>query len=286
MRCQLRGRRQLLQEGAMNMESNSGGSRWRSFLMILAIGILIRLAFLLWLADKPLMSDAVHYDEMSGQLLRGESFVPFWPPGLPLYLVVVHKLFGSTVIAVRLAMLVFYACTSVFVYRAAVLMSASQTAGNIAVGFLALSPASIHASLEPLTQLPAAMCITIVAFCLMRFELVQSMGNFVLLAFSASYLALIRPSSLLLLAALPVYLLWRKRKWMPTLAATTIAAVVIGSWMGYVYEKTGQLVKINTSNASNFYLGNNPYTPVYRTWWLGSHNTPPEAPAIFIQQRD
>jgi hypothetical protein len=89
-----------------------------------------------------------------------------------------------------------------------------------------------------------------------------------------------------LVAALPLYLLWRTRKWMPSLAVTAIAAVVVGSWTGYVYGKTGQLVKINTSNASNFYLGNNPYTPVYRTWWLGSHNSPPEAPAIFIAQRD
>jgi hypothetical protein len=241
--------------------------------------------FLLWLADKPLMSDALNYNDMSGQLLRGESFVPYWPPGLPLYLAVAHMLFGPAAIVARMAMLVFYVGTSVFVYRAAVLMTASQAAGNVALGFLALSPASIHASVEPLTQLPAAMCITIIAYCLIRLESAHSKGTMVLLASSAAYLALIRPSSLLLLAALPLYLLWRTRKWMPALVVTATAVLLVGSWIGYVFEKTGRLVKINTANSVNFYLGNNQYTPVYRTWWLGSHHTAAEVPVAFIQQR-
>jgi 4-amino-4-deoxy-L-arabinose transferase-like glycosyltransferase len=258
--------------------------------MILVAGVLIRLLLLLWLADKPIVSDGAHYNEMSGQLIRGESFVPFWPPGVPLYLALVHKLFGPGILATRLAMLVFYVCTSLFVYRAATLMTASSAAGNIAMGFLAISPASIHGSLEPLTQLPAAMCLTIIAYCLIRLESAQAKRGYAstiaLLAVTASYLALTRASSLLLVAALPLYLLWRTRKWIPALTVAAVAAVVVGCWIGYVYGKTGQFVKINTSNASNFYLGNNPYTPVYRTWWLGSHDTPPEVPAIFIQERD
>jgi len=269
----------------MQIAPNDSGSRWKAFSIILAIGILIRLVFLLWLADKPLMSDAVNYNDMSGQLLSGERFVPYWPPGLPLYLAAVHKLFGPAAIAARLGMLAFYAGTSIFVWRTAALMTESAVAGNIALGFLAFSPASIHASVEPLTQLPAAMCVTIIAYCLIRLESVQSMGNLALLALSAGYLTLIRPSSLLLVAALPFYLLWRTRRWMPSLAVTAVAAVIVGSWTGYIYEKTGRLVKINTANSANFYLGNNPYTPLYRTWWLGSHDSAPEVPVAFIQEK-
>src|SRR5262249_31952259 len=148
----------------------------------------------------------------------------------------------------------------------AVLVTASATAGNIALAFMAVSPASIHASVEPLTQLPAAMLVTIIAFCLIRLEFTQTLPNMILLAFSTAFLALVRPSSLLLLAALPIYLLWRTRKWVPSLAVTAIAFVVVGAWIGYVYEKTGRIVKINTANSVNFYLGNNSYTPLYRTW--------------------
>jgi hypothetical protein len=261
-------------------------SKREAFWIILAAGILIRVLFFLWVADKPLMSDAVNYNDMSSKLLSGEAFVPYWPPGLPLYLAVVQTFFGPTVAAARLSMLVFYVGTSVVVHRASVLMTASQAAGNLALGFLALSPASIHGSLEPLTQGPAAMCVAIIAFCLMRLESVQSMGNVLLLASSAAYLALIRPSSLLLVGALPFYLLWRTRKWKPALAVSTIAIVMVGSWIAYVYQKTGRLVKINTANSVNFYLGNNQYTPVYRTWWLGSHHMPPEVPATFVEERD
>jgi hypothetical protein len=183
-------------------------------------------------------------------------------------------------------MLVFYLGASIFVYRASAFMTASTAAGNIAMGFLAVSPASIHGSLEPLTLAPAAMCVSIIAYSLIRLESGESIGNVLLLASSAAYLALIRPSGLLLLGALPVYLLWRTRKWMPGLAVCAVAVLVVGSWIGYVYEKTGRVVKINTANSANFYLGNNAYTPVYRTWWLGSHHSPPEVPAAFAEERD
>jgi 4-amino-4-deoxy-L-arabinose transferase-like glycosyltransferase len=270
----------------MKVAPEGGVSRWGPASIIFAIGILIRVALLALIAHKPLMSDAASYNNMSLQLVSGESFVPYWPPGLPLYLAAVHKLFGPADLGVRLAMLVFYLCTSLFIYRTAVWMTASAAAGNIALAFLAVSPASIHASVEPLTQLPAAMLLTIIAYCLIRLEFKQSILNMILLGSSTAFLALVRPSSLLLLAVLPLYLLWRTRKWMPTLAVTVMALVVVGAWIGYVYEKTGRVVKINTANSVNFYLGNNSYTPIYRTWWLGSHHSPPEVPVGFVQQRE
>src|SRR5262249_36525850 len=53
---------------------------------IISMGVVLRLLFLWLIADKPLMSDAVNYNDMSLALLRGVPFVPFFPPGLPLYL--------------------------------------------------------------------------------------------------------------------------------------------------------------------------------------------------------
>jgi hypothetical protein len=93
--------------------------------VIVSMGIMIRLLFLLLVAHQPLMSDAAHYNDMAALLLKGEPFVPYWPPGLPLYLSAVHRVLGESTLVVRLAMLVFYAGSSVFVYRTAVLLSAS-----------------------------------------------------------------------------------------------------------------------------------------------------------------
>ena len=28
---------------------------------------------------------------------------------------------------------------------------------------------------------------------------------------------------------------------------------------------------VNEANSVNFFIGNNPYTPLYKTWWFGSH---------------
>src|SRR6516225_4415802 len=92
-------------------------SKREAFWIILAAGILIRALFFLWVADKPLMTDAVNYDDMSRKLLSGEAFVPYWPPGLPLYLAIAHTLFGPAAVVARLAMLVFYVGASIFVHR-------------------------------------------------------------------------------------------------------------------------------------------------------------------------
>jgi hypothetical protein len=48
----------------------------------------------------------------------------------------------------------------------------------------------------------------------------------------------------------------------------------------------GRFVMINEANTVNLFLGNNPYTPLYRTWWFGSHNegetgVPPEFSAMY-----
>jgi len=46
---------------------------------------------------------------------------------------------------------------------------------------------------------------------------------------------------------------------------------------------TGRLVLINDSNSMNLFYGNNPYTPLYKTWWFGSHWTVDEGvPEGFI----
>ena len=33
----------------------------------------------------------------------------------------------------------------------------------------------------------------------------------------------------------------------------------------------GRWVFINEANSYNFFIGNNPFTPLYKTWWFGSH---------------
>jgi hypothetical protein len=208
--------------------------------VIVCVGIMIRMLFLLLLAHKPLMSDAASYNDMASLLLKGEPFVPFWPPGVPLYLSVVHFLLGESTLVVRLAMLVFYIGSSYFVYRTAVLLTSDVAVGNFSLLMFALSPATINYSVEPMTQLPSGMFLTIVAYCLLRAESVASFGNVLLLGISIGYLALIRPSSLVLLALIPPYLLWRTRKFVGGVTVFIVGILMVGAWIGYVHEKAGR----------------------------------------------
>jgi len=242
--------------------------------VVVSLGILIRLLFLLLVAHQPLLQDAASYNRMAILVLKGTPFVPYWPPGLPLYLGVVHYLLGDSILQVRLAMLAFYVGTSVFTYRTAVLLTSDVAASNLALLFLALSPATIHFSVEPMTQLPAGMFLMMTAYCLLRAGSDPSFGNYLLLGFSAGYLTLIRPSSLVLLALIPPYLLWRSRKFAGAATVSLAGIVVVGAWIGYVHQKTGRFVKINTANARNLYIGNSPATPLYRTWWWASREQP------------
>src|SRR5262249_29880514 len=134
---------------------------------IISIGVVLRLLFLWLIADKPLMSDAVNYNDMSLALLRGVPFVPFFPPGLPLYLSLVHRMPGDSLFLVRLAMLAFYGGLSFFVYRTALLLTGDKAVGNLSLLLLAVSPGTIQFSLEPWTELPTAMLLAAVVYLLL-----------------------------------------------------------------------------------------------------------------------
>jgi hypothetical protein len=43
-------------------------------------------------------------------------------------------------------------------------------------------------------------------------------------------------------------------------------------------------VFINNANSQNIFYGNNPWTPLYRTWWYGSHKEPGDMPPDFAAE--
>jgi len=268
--------------GALPLAWQSGilSQRWTACL-IAGIGLVIRLVLLVPLTHQPLAGDSASYNNMALGLLRGGALTPYWPPGLPLFLSLVHWMFGPTEAVARLAMLVFYLGCAFFTYRSAVLLTGETAAGNLALVVLAISPASILASVETMTELPTAMCLMVVGYCLLRAESGFSLAYASLLGILIGYLSLIRPSSVLLLVLVPAYLWWRTRKPAAPVIVLLLGTLVVSLWTGFVYEKTG-FIRINTSNSRNLYYGNNPRTPIYKTWWLGSHHelantsTPPE----------
>jgi hypothetical protein len=59
---------------------------------------------------------------------------------------------------------------------------------------------------------------------------------------------------------------------MASALVAVIPALMITIWILTIYNSTGHFVMINFSSTQNVFLGNNAYTPLYRTWWLATHN--------------
>jgi hypothetical protein len=245
------------------------------------LGLAVRLVYFFSIAHRPLASDAASYYQMAADLAQGRHFIPFWPPGLPLYLAMTFKVFGTSQTVARLAMLPIYLVLSYALYRLSLSLASEHAAGNLALLPLAFAPGMVCASVEPTTELPSAMLLTLVAYGLTCVKTAQSQNGMrraevstisSLLGIAIGCLVLLRPASLILLFFAPFYLAWRTKSHLSGLAVSLIPAVMVLAWIGYVRHTTGQMVMINTANAKNLYYGNNSQTPLYRTWWQGSHH--------------
>jgi len=239
---------------------------------IVMLSLVVRLLYLLGIAHQPLRSDAASYAEMASRLAMGSHFIPYWPPALPLYLAVASSLFGCSVLVIRLAMIPFYLGLCFALYRTALYLTSEAACGNLALLPLVFAPGMICASVEPITEMPTAMLLMIVACSLIGVTTGKVYRRAIVLGVAIGCLALLRPASLILLLFVPLCLVWRAKRFLAGLLAGAIPMLMVFAWIVYVQNGTGQLVMINTANARNFYLGNNPETPLYRTWWLGSHH--------------
>jgi len=214
--------------------------------------------------DLLLESDAGYYVQHAKDIIAGKYFKPEWPPGLSYWLAGFAWIFGQQLSSYVLAMLLLYLIFSLFLYKALGLFFDKKWA-LLGVAFFSLSPSFIHHSVTPLTQLPIAVCLLALVYFLLKQENGWKIGLCLALAI------LTRAGSLTLLPVVLGYLIYQKRyKSLPGFLA--VLFMLIGSWQYKSYQMTDRWVWINDFNSFNFYVGNNEYTPDYRTWWLGSHD--------------
>ncbi len=239
---------------------------------------------LLVLISRPLSDDALDYHGMALQLLSGLPFEPDWPPGVPYYLALGYKIFGEHPTVGRVLMLPVYVAFSaaLFSFTQSV---ANRRAANIALLIFALYPSYIFVSVTPLTQLPAAALLlaslVVGRLCIAERKLVW----FVLLGALSGLLVLARPPNLLACAAIPLLVIVRTRKLTAIVGPALSFALLFGAWTYKAHSMTGRYLFINNSNSQNMYYGNNEWTPLYRTWWFGSHKRgEPGVPDAFVEE--
>jgi 4-amino-4-deoxy-L-arabinose transferase-like glycosyltransferase len=256
----------------------------RSAQWIVGLGVLLRVATLLILRAQPLHDDALDYHETALQLGSGAPFEPDWPPGLAYYLWWFYRLLGSDIAVGRAAMLLIYIAFSALLYLL-VRRFADHRAGSLALLLFAVMPSHILLSVTPLTQLPTAMllvgAVLTAELCLARATLLRAIACGLCLA----GLILVRPSNVVLCLVVPLYLVWRTRKLATLIAPTVVLVLLVGAWTAKVHGMTGRYLFINNANSQNMFYGNNPWTPLYRTWWFGSHKEgQPDVPPEFVAE--
>ena len=251
----------------------------RLYIVIFGIGTVIRVLLLLIARGHPSASDAQDYVEAARKLVSGEHFVPYWPPGLPLYLAGLLRL-GAGVLTLRACMLFFWVILAGAIWKGAGELGLKQWASSVLL-FVALMPTSIQLSVDTLTQQPVASLLLLALASGIAWGRNGRWRDAILLGFSLGWMALIRPSSLLLVVAIPVIcavgaMRLRRVNWFAVAVPIMLGGVMIAGWMVHAHKLCGAWI-INSSNGVNLYDGNNPWTPLYKTWYFGSHAKPGSA---------
>ena len=242
----------------------------RAFPYIVLSAALLRMSFVVLLANTPLQNDQKQYHDVAVQIVRNAAYSPDWPPGFPYVLAAFHLILGSAEVVSRLASLFLSLLCLMMIHKIARKLSTCRAANLILIAFSIL-PTFVFHSFEPLTQTPTALCLLgVILLCLEKQPLERTSAK-LLLGFLLAAAVLIRPSSALFAAFIFVYILVRWKRPMMLLIPVATATFIIAAWEWKAHELTGDWVVINYYNNSNLFYGNNPYTPLYRTWWLGSH---------------
>ncbi|MGC4046355.1 MAG: hypothetical protein QM758_21400 [Armatimonas sp.] len=268
--------------------------------LLISLGVFLRIVVLIAI-DPALKGDAASYDETARMFLGELPLVPDWSPGVSLYLALLYKLLGSSVWVSRLSMLPFYIGVSLTlpalvanvigqlsrfhekltVYREERFVN---QAAYIAVGVFAVLPASIWCSITPLTQMPTLLLFNLLALLLLLRPGTETPIRASLIGLCLGLMVLIRPSSIPLLAFALFVLLFDRvgskltlkplRLVLPNIVACLLVfGVLVVGYNSWLYKQTGRRIWVNQTNMQNLYYGNNPYTPLYKTWWFGSHKT-------------
>jgi 4-amino-4-deoxy-L-arabinose transferase-like glycosyltransferase len=242
----------------------------RTFYAVLVAGVLVRIGFLIILVPTRFYSDALAYHRFARKLAQGLPYGPTWPPGLPLILAGPYALFDPDRIVARFVMLAVYVIFAILLFRLVKRLSGTEAA-NLSVLIFSFYPLCIYYSLTPLTQLVIAALLVGTALATLSLLGKNRWSVAIILGFLLGVLTLVRASGILILLAVPAYFMFKKGYRLKAGAVLVIAMLPVVLWCYNVYRVTDRVIFINTANATNFFIGNNEFTPVYRTWYFGSH---------------
>jgi 4-amino-4-deoxy-L-arabinose transferase-like glycosyltransferase len=248
---------------------------WR-IVAILVLAAAVRLA---WIALVPnaQYSDSVWYDGAAANLaangvngLDGPS--AWFPPGYPFLLTVIYKLVGHSEIAGKLANVAIGVALTACTYLLGRLV-AGEAVGLMAALLVALWPNLIfHTGILSSDLLAAAGFVAAMWLGMRQRRGSSPVGwQAWLLGALIGWMVLVRPVSLILLAALGLW--W----WLDTRSLRNavlrlaplvlVVGLIVGAWTLRNYRQFGEVITIATNGGYNFWQTNQPYADGNDTYW-------------------
>ncbi len=252
----------------MSSNQSSVLSPW---LALLLLSVLVRLAYGKFILADHWPGDASWYLEAAQSLHDSGWIDPYWPPGLP------HLLAGGMCLGIStkwLGMTLSLGMWVLFfwILRTVVFERQTNSRGWWLKAIFLVFPAFIYQSVVPLTYMPVTilllMCWQWIGGTWGNVPWKEQLG----LGLSMGLMALFRGASVALWPILLAGYFWSRQSWKGLILPAAVAVLVLGLWEARLYQQENRLIWINTANSYNFYLGNNPWTPEYKTWLLGSHD--------------
>jgi 4-amino-4-deoxy-L-arabinose transferase-like glycosyltransferase len=270
--------------GPFHPREKRSSVRWWALLIGAAILLRALVAFVL-LGGMPLVSDARDYFEVAGRFASGDMGGPFyWPPGESLVLAPALTTFGKSILAARavtIAISVASVVLTVLVARELAGGRAARIAGWIAVVY---APSVLLCG-QTYSQHLAAVCLAAVAYFGLRAVRERRFALWAAAGAALGLGCLTRPSMISVAPVLAVVWGLSMPRDPPSFrllfggATVAICAALALVAPALVHNaRAGAGWTVSTNNERNLFLGNNPYTPDYKTSHLGQRSIDELAP--------
>lgn len=266
---------------------------WREVGLVVAVALVFRLAWsLVIVGGAPMHGDAADYFRDAQSLLAedGRSRAFYWPPGTAYVLSSVFRVFGPSETAARVTMAIVSALTAGLIGWFAKGLTNSRLTGLVAAGLWAIYPPALLYADQSGSQHLSAFCLAGGLLYAARCLHLPNARNIALCGLLLGLGCLTRPSMLSIVLLLPVMAAWlwwdrrrRGRELVPCEGRTGHVPFHALLWLGAIFAavvvptalhnaRTGAGWTLSTNNERNFFIGNNPYAPWYKTSHLAQRS--------------
>lgn len=278
----------------LRAESDRIGGLGRGFwLRLIGVAFAVRVVVVFGvLHAMPVVSDASAYTEQARRLARHWSTgAYYWPPGQSYALAGVFVVFGDGDNVAKAANIGIDVTAIVLAVLVARRLLVDERAVRLTGWILAVFPSLVLMSGQPYSLSLTMVCLLAVTLLLLRGCETGRLAEFAAAGGILGFAILTRPSTITVIPALSIVagvLAWRSLEdghrsqaaGFKSAAAFCAVATAVVSPVVVHNQRHGQGLTVSTANEQNFWLGNNPYTPAYKTWELGSHPVSDFAPPV------